>query len=89
MEVAGITDRLAERLAAVKAGKVGETLTDLKAALLVVRLAEMDAETAGKTLSALEAQELVDTFCGTISEVVANTLVHTLTYLKPEHRSKR
>ena len=89
MEVAGITDRLADRLAAVKAGKVDETLTDLKAALLVVTLAEMDTETAGKTLSHVEAQALVAPFCGRLSEVVANTIVHTLTYLKPEHQSKR
>ena len=45
-----MTETLADRLAEVKAGKVGETLTDLKAALPVVTLARtlagMEAETA-------------------------------------------
>ena len=55
----------------VKAGKVGETMTDLRAASPVVtltpKLAEMKAETAGKTLSDVEAQALLDTLLVTLS----------------------
>ena len=48
-------DTLTDRLVEVKAGKVGETLTNLKATSPVVTLnatlAEMEAETARKRLS--------------------------------------
>lgn len=75
-----MADTLADRLAEVKAGKVGETLTDLKAAPPVVTLAhtmaEMEAETIGKTLSDVEAQALVDTLSATLSEVgIRDTLI--------------
>jgi len=59
----------------VKAGKVGESLTDLKApsqfVTLAHTLAEMEATRAGKTLSTFEAEAVGDTLSATLSEVVA------------------
>ena len=50
---------MADRLAGVKAVKVGETLTDVKMAApaytLVAALTEVDAKTFGKTLVDLQA----------------------------------
>ena len=50
-----MAETLADRQEELKAGKVGETLKDLKAASLVVTLAatlaEIKAQTVGKTLS--------------------------------------
>ena len=50
---------MADRLARVKAVKVGKTLTDVKMAApaytLVAALTEVDAKTFGKTLADLEA----------------------------------
>ena len=50
-----MAETLADRLEELKAGKVGETLTDLKAASPVVTLAptpaDIKAQTPGKTLT--------------------------------------
>jgi len=77
----------------VKAGKVDETVTDLKAALPVVTLAptlaEMEAERAGKTLSNVEAKALVNILADTLSEVVAKTFADTLTCVESEAPIKR
>lgn len=64
MGAEALCDTLSDRLAEVKAGKVGETLTDLKATsrelTLAATLAEMVSETACKTPSD------VDTFSATL-----------------------
>ena len=64
MAAEAVGDTLSDRLAEVKAGKVGETFTDLKATsrelTLATTLAEMVSETACKTPSD------VDTFSATL-----------------------
>ena len=67
-----MAETLAERQEELKAGKVGEKLTDLKAASPVVTLAptlaEMKAQTVGKTLSDVVPQALVETEAVAVAE---------------------
>ena len=66
---------LAERLAKVKAETIGQPLTAVTGASLVLKLAatiaDMKAKAANKTLGDVEAKELVDTLANTLLEVVA------------------
>ena len=68
--------------------KVGDTLTNLKAASPVVTLAptlaETIAQTAGNTLSDVVLQALVETQAVAVAEEVTKTINDTLTYVKPE-----
>ena len=77
-----MAETLAKRLEELKAGKVGETLTDLKAASPVLTLArtvaEMKAQTAGKTLSHVVPEAMVDTQAVAVAEVT-KTIKDTLT----------
>ena len=66
---------LAERIAKVKAETIGETLTAVSGASLVLKLAatpaEMKAKAVNETLGDVEAKELVNTLANTLLEVVA------------------
>ena len=85
---------MADRLAGVKAVKVGETLTDVKMAppaytLVAAALTEVDAKPFGKTLADLKAKVLVGTFLDTLSEVVAKTNAENLLVWRLRHRAKQ
>ena len=84
MEAEVLAETLADRLEELKAGKVGETLTDLKAASPVVTLAtslaEMNSQAAGKTLSDIVLQALVETQAVAVAEEVTKTIKDTLTF---------
>ena len=80
-----MAETLADWLEELKAAKVGETLTDLKAAsplvTLAPTLAEMKAQTSGKkTLSDVVPQALVETQAVTVAEEVIKTIKDTLTF---------
>ena len=74
----------ADRQEELKAGKVGEKLTYLKAASPVVTLAptlaEMKAQTVGKPLSDVVPQALVETEAVAVAEKVSKTIKDTLTF---------
>ena len=77
--------RSADRQEELKAGKVGEKLTYLKAASPVVTLAprdeaEMKAQTVGKPLSDVVPQALVETEAVAVAEKVSKTIKDTLTF---------
>ena len=79
----------ANRLEELKAGKVGKTLTDLKAASPVLTLAptvaEMKAQTAAKkTLCDVVPQAMDETQAVAVAEEVTKTIKETLTYVKLE-----
>ena len=69
-----MAETLPNRLEELKAGKVGHTLTDLKAAspfvTLAPTLAEMEAQKAAKTLSNVLRQALVETQAVAVVEEV-------------------
>ena len=78
-----MAETLAKRLEELKARKVSETLTDLKAAspvqTLAPTVAEIKAQTAGKkTLSHVVPQAIVDTQAVAVAEVT-KTIKNTLT----------
>ena len=83
-----MAETLANRLEELKAGKVGKTLTDLKAASPVLTLAptvaEMKAQTAGKTLCDVVPQAMDETQAVAVAEEVTKTIRDTLTYVKLE-----
>ena len=88
IEAEALAETLADRLEELSAGKVGQTLTDLKAASPVVTLAptiaEMKTQTAAKTLSDVVPQALVETQAVAVAEEVTETIKDTITYVKPE-----
>ena len=88
-----LAESLADCLEELRGGKVGQTLTDLKAASPVVTLAptlaEMKAQTAGKTLSNVVSQALVKTQAVAVTDEVKKTIKDTLTYVKPEAPVKK
>ena len=75
MKTEAWANTLAQRLAEVKAKTIGETLTAMTGASLVLKLtatlAEIKAKAVNKTLGDVEAEELVDTLANTLLEVVA------------------
>ena len=83
-----LAESLADWQEELKAGKVGETLTDLKAALPVVTLAptpaDIKAQTPGKTLSDVVPQASIETQAVAVTEEVKKTIKDTLTYVKPK-----
>ena len=74
MEAKALAETLADRLEELKAGKVCQILTDLKAASPVVTLtatlAEMKTQTAKKTLSNTRRKPLVETQAFAVAEEV-------------------
>ena len=83
-----MAETLPDRLEELKPGKVGDTLTNLKAASPVVTLAptlaEMIAQTARNTLSDVVLQALLETQAVAVAEEVTKTINDTQTYVKPE-----
>ena len=88
MEAEALAEKLVDRLEELKAGKVGETLTDLKAASPVVILAptpaDIKTQTTGKTVSDVVAQASIETQAIAVKEEVKKTIKDTLAYVKPE-----
>ena len=70
MKTEAWANTLAERLAEVKAKTIGETLTAVTGASLVLKLTATLAEMKAK-MGDVEAEELVDTLANTLLEVVA------------------
>ena len=70
MKTEAWANTLAERLAEVKAKTIGETLTAVMGASLVLKLTATLAEMKAK-MGDVEAEELVDTLANTLLEVVA------------------
>ena len=87
MQAKALAETLADRLEELKAGKVGNTLTNRKAASPVVTLAPtvtVICQTAKKTLSDVVLQPLLETQAVAVAEEVTKTINDTLTYVKPE-----
>ena len=73
-----MAETLADRLEELKAAKVCQTMTDLKAASPVVTLtptlAEMKTQPAKKTLSSIRRKALVETQAVAVAEEVTKTI---------------